>query len=374
MDTINILIKPSSKCNLGCKYCFYSDLSSYRTLNGNGMMTEKTLERIMQEAFSISSRQVIFAFQGGEPTLAGLEFFKRFIEYESGYKPHEISVHHSIQTNGVLINEEWAEFFCENKFLVGLSMDGNGDLHNMNRVNAADKGTFTKVCETFEMLKRKNVDTNILCVVTNQLARRAYSVYTGMKTRGCRFMQFIPCIDPPDKVRGGQEYSLTPDRYIVFLKTLFDLWYNDWERKDYVSIRLFDDYVHILADRSPGSCASSGSCGQYIVIESDGGIYPCDFYTEDKWYIGNINSMPLTVLIDSEKAKEFINESFDYPEKCASCCYFNVCRGGCKRDRYYENGETNNYFCSTFIEFFDYSIDRLKHIASLERTLRRRSY
>ena len=367
---VNMLIKPSSLCNLRCKYCFYSDASPKRVLHGGGLMTEETLETVVREAFSTSVRHVMFAFQGGEPTMAGLAFFKRFTELESQYKPSGVTVERSIQTNGTLLDAQWADYFNENSFLVGVSLDGNKALHNMNRVDSVGAETFNKVTAALELLKRKNVSTNILCVVTGPLSRRAQSIYEQLKNNGYRYLQFIPCLDPSEQERGNETYSLTPGRYAVFLKTLFDQWYNDCKRGDYVSIRLFEDYVHMLAGRAASSCATSGTCGGYFTIESDGAVYPCDFYTIDKWRIGTVGEASLQEIAQSEKAKAFISESSKYLDSCSHCKYFYICRGGCRRDRLSAGGVAYNYYCSAYIEFFDYAIERLKLlVASIDRKM-----
>ena len=366
-----MLVKPSSLCNLRCKYCFYSGSFNERALRGNGQMTEETLETVVKEAFSTSAKHVVFAFQGGEPTMAGLSFFKRFSELETKYRPRRITVDRSIQTNGTLVDEKWADYFYENDFLVGISLDGNKALHNMNRVDSAGADTFNKVTAALEVLKRKKVSTNILCVVTGQLSRRAQAIYGQLKNSGYRYLQFIPCLDPSEQERGKETYSLTPARYAFFLKTLFDQWYNDWEKGDYVSIRVFDDYVNTLAGLPSSSCATLGTCGSYFAVESDGAVYPCDFYTVDKWRIGMIGEKPLKEIARSEKAKAFIKESTENLDKCSGCKYYRICRGGCRRDRYRMDGVLNNYYCPAFIDFFDYAMERLKIMASIERKLYR---
>lgn len=360
-DTINLLIKPSSKCNLRCRYCFYACASESRTLYGDGFMSMHTLEALVSKAYTESLKRVIFAFQGGEPTLVGLDFFKTFMGFIAKYSTARVTTEFSIQTNGTTINNEWADFFVSNGFLVGISLDGNSGLHNANRIDPGGNGTFNNVSAALRLLQRKNAETNILCVVTKQTARRAEAIYALFKKMGCRYLQFVPCLDPENEKRGQRAYSLSPERYGDFLKRLFDLWYSDWLNRDYVSIRLFDDYVHILAGRRPASCATSGICGQYLVVESDGCVYPCDFYTNDEWSLGYIQEKTLAQLTDS--GKRFIHVQKN--EKCVICKYFNVCRCGCKRDRIDGIGE--NYYCAAYYSFFDYAMERLLTISSQER-------
>lgn len=367
MQVVNMLIKPSGLCNMRCRYCFYAELSAARTQTGDGMMQDETLDALVRGAFESAEERVVFGFQGGEPLMAGLDFFRRFIELEEKYKRRGIHIEHTIQTNGLLIDDDWAEFFRKHRFLVGLSLDGNRELHDSWRLDAAGGGTYSRVVDALACLRRRGVGTNILCVVTGQLARRAESVYNALKSSGCRYLQFIPCLDPIDAERGKQQYSLSPQRYAAFLKTLFDLWYRDWESGDYVSIRLFDDYVHMLCGRQPGSCASAGRCGQYLVVEHDGSVYPCDFYTADDWYLGNIRDTDAACIAACSRAAEFINIGAQQPQKCAGCEYARLCRGGCRRDRTLKAAGTENYYCTAFRSFFSYAIERLEYIAAMER-------
>ena len=368
MNVLNLLIKPASMCNIRCKYCFYCDVSSYADHEGSGIMKEETLETIVRGAFETATEQAVFGFQGGEPTIAGLDFFKRFIELEKKYEKPGVRVSHTIQTNGILLNDEWAEFLRENQFLVGLSLDGNKELHDRFRVDSGNKGTYRRVRAALALLQKHNVETNLLCVITGQSARHPEQLYRSMKETGCRYLQFIPCIDPMES-KGREIYSLPVDKYASFLKTLFDLWYRDWEEKDYVSIRAFEDHVHLLCGRKPGTCAGSGRCGEYLVIESDGAVYPCDFYTTKDWCLGNVSEQDLGSFFDTEKSRRFILEGRRAPEKCVGCKYYSVCRGGCRRDRTVNGEDVLNRYCDAFFDFFEYSYQRLDHIAQMERLM-----
>jgi uncharacterized protein len=326
-----------------------------------------TLEAIVRQAVSAAYDMVEFAFQGGEPTLAGLEFYESFIELLKKYNKNGTPVFHKIQTNGLMIDEKWADFFHVNEFLVGLSIDGTGDMHDRNRQDTDGKGTYRRCLNTLKLLRKSGVEVNALCVVTDQIASKAQSVYENLKKEGFSYMQFIPCLDPLDAKGENAGILLKPEKYARFLKTMFDMWYLDWEKGDYISIRSFDDYVHILAGHPPSSCATSGVCGRYLTIESDGGVYPCDFYTIDRWCLGNINDISLDALFHNQKTTDFIEEGRTTPAKCKSCKHSILCRGGCKRNR--AGAEGLNTYCSAFVEFFDYSAERLMRIASLERIL-----
>ena len=364
MKSLVFLIKPASGlCNMRCKYCFYEDLSENRSRKLMGMMDITTAERMICEAFRVVSPggTITFLFQGGEPTLAGLDFFRNFMELEGKYAKANIRCSHAIQTNGYCLTEEWAAFFREHDFLVGLSIDGTQAIHDSFRVDAGGKGTWEKTVAALKLLEQYRVETNILCVVTGQVAKKAPQVYRSLTQLGRHPLQFIPCLDPIEARRGSEVYSLKPDAYGKFLCSLFDCWYRDWKTGNYVSIRTFDDYLRILLRMPPSSCAASGGCGSYLVVEGDGSLYPCDFYVLDSWRLGNILDCSLEDALSCEKGKEFLQESRKRPDECRSCRYMPICRGGCKRD-WMENG--SNYYCRAFRTFFGYAITRLEEMAS----------
>ena len=367
MDTVSVLIKPASgRCNLRCKYCFYEDVSGLRSEQDLGLMTEETLEELVRQAMELADRRVSFAFQGGEPMLRGLAFYEKFMELEKKYQKPGVLAEHSIQTNGTLIDEAWAVFFRENRFLVGISLDGTRSLHDMNRVDVKGKGTWAAVERALRLLEKKQVEYNILCVITGAAARRGQAIYQSLTGLGCRYLQFIACLDPMEEERGQRPFSLTPERYGTFLKTVFDLWYRDWEQGNYVSVRLFDDYVHLLAGRPASACASNGVCGQYFVAEGDGSIYPCDFFVLDEYRMGKLEEQTLAELADSPAAREFCTCGRGAPEECTGCRWLPLCGGGCRRDWI---GNSRNYHCAALKSFFEYAYPRLEHIARLERRM-----
>lgn len=375
MRQINLLIKPaSSLCNMRCKYCFYADEAQARAVANLGIMSEDTMESLLcsvRDALD-SSGEVSFSFQGGEPTMAGLDFFQNFVEQANLLLPSRIRRNYAIQTNGYCIDEAWADFFAQNHFLVGLSLDGDNALHDAWRVDAAGKGTYGKVVKALELLRQKRVDMNLLCVVTGLCARHPQRVYKAMKGLGVHYLQFIPCLDPLEQPRGSLPFSLKPAAYGSFLCGLFDEWYRDWAAGHYVSIRLFDDYVHLAMGVPCGTCSTSGSCGSYLVVEGDGSVYPCDFYCIDRWKLGNIREQTVVELLESKPAKQFLAESQQRPEVCADCSWFALCHGGCKRDRWIApDGAFYNYYCDAYRRLFSYAAPRLRTIAQAEWRARR---
>lgn len=375
MKNVNYLIKPaSSLCNLRCRYCFYADEAAKRSTACMGLMTEATVETMLQEAFAMADGRgfISFAFQGGEPTVAGLPFFRHFVERAKALKPSHVEISFSIQTNGTLLDGDWADFFAAEGFLVGVSLDGYPDLHNMNRVDADRKATWNRIARNVELLKKRKVPVNALCVVTAQCARSPQRVYESLKKLGFLYIQFIACLDPIGETRGGRPWSLKPEAYGQFLCRLFDLWYLDWESGHYHSIRLFDDYIHILLGDGGSTCATCGQCGSYFVVEGDGSVYPCDFFSLDEWRLGRIGEQTLMEMAEGETARRFLAWGREKPAECLSCRWRTLCNGGCKNDWKSEADGSHNYYCRAFQMLFEHAEPRMLRIAQAERTQRRR--
>lgn len=367
MKELSLLIKPASGlCNMKCKYCFYKEELSHSQYVHMGIMNDETMEVLVERICREVEQRIQITFQGGEPTLAGLDYFRKFTELVNQKKSAGLEISWSFQTNGILIDENWAEFFRENHFLVGLSFDGMPQYHDRYRLDIQENGTAEQVLKTWRLLQKHRVETNLLCVVTKQTARKPERIYHYMKELGADFLQFIPCIQPLGRQENAGYNTLSSKEYAYFLSGLFDCWYKDWKNGEYVSIRQFDDYVHLLCGQMPSSCAACGRCGGYLAVENDGGVYPCDFYVNDRWYLGNICEEPLDKIFTSRKMQEFLTES-QIPSKCEQCRYYILCRGGCKNDRKNTDGEYENIFCKAYKEFFKYTEVRFKEIAEIEK-------
>ena len=366
MPQINMLIKPASGfCNMRCDYCFYCDVAQNRETENFGLMSRETQETLVRKALEYADGSCNFAFQGGEPTLAGLEFFKRQVELQKKYNIKNVIVTNALQTNGYGITEEWASFFAENNFLVGLSLDGPRDIHDILRKDASGEGTFDRIMVTVEMFNKYKVEYNILTVVNKYVAQNPKDVYSFFKSKGFRYLQFIECLDPFDAV--SRDYSLTSEDYADFMKAVFDEYYNDFMKGRYISVRSFDNYISILIGRPPEACGMSGSCTAYHLVESNGNVYPCDFYVLDEWRLGNVNDDKLFDMINSSVAKNFVDVSRSVHDECKKCKYYKLCRGGCRRDREpFVNGvPSQNKYCKAYKAFFDKNIDRLIGIARM---------
>ena len=366
MPPLSLLIKPaSSNCNLKCKYCFYYSIAENREVKSYGIMDTNTLEQLVKRAFEYAEGQCLFAFQGGEPTLAGLEFYENLIELQKKYNKNNISVLNTIQTNGIAIDENWGAFLSKNNFLVGLSLDGYKDIHDRNRVDQNNKGSFNRVMKAVDILNKYKVEYNILFVVTSESGRHASKVYNFFKKNNFKFIQFIPCLDPLGEMSYDYEYWLKPEIYGQFLKNIFDLWYKDIQSGEVVSIRYFDNLLRRIMGYNAESCGMNGICGCQYVIEADGGVYPCDFYVTDKWRMGSIFDRSIEELRSSGKVREFIDSSKYVHDNCRKCQWINLCRGGCRREREPFIGEKPdlNKYCSSYKEFYNYSNIRFIELA-----------
>lgn len=372
MQSIHLLIKPASGlCNIRCRYCFYCDITQKRELPSYGVMTLETLENIIRKTLSTARREVTFAYQGGEPTLAGLEFFRQSIQMQKKYNTRGITIHNAIQTNGMVVDEGWAKFFAENHFLVGLSLDGGKDTHDLFRVDAQGQGTYNRVMKTARLFEKFGVEYNILTVVNSVTAKRVESVYSHFKKQGFRYIQFIPCLDPLGEEIGGHDYSLTPQMFGEFLNHLFRLWYRDVIAGQGISIRTFDNYIGMLMGYPPECCGMSGVCGVQNVVEADGSVYPCDFYVLDPYRLGNLNTDSFEQLEQKRRELRFIEDSAQFNEQCEQCPYFFICCGGCRRMRLPQEGYRYpmNYFCSSYQSFFRENLGKMQQLAE---QLRRR--
>ncbi|MCK8061619.1 MULTISPECIES: anaerobic sulfatase maturase [unclassified Fusibacter] len=360
MKNLSLLIKPSSsKCDMNCTYCFYHDAADNRTIKDHGFIGFETFKNTIIKAFETLGRgNLTIAFQGGEPTLIGLDFYKKIVEFVNQNKPKEIKIHYALQTNGLSIDEEWAVFLSENEYLVGLSIDGIKRNHDIFRVDNAGRGTFERVMGTKKIFDQYNVQYNVLTVITNEIARFGKKVYQFYRKNNIDFMQFIPALDGLTEEKGSQ---LTPKNYEMFLKDVFDVWYQDVKWGKNVSVRYFDNLIAMYLGYPPESCDMRGICSIQNVIEADGSIYPCDFYVLDEYNLGNINEVEFKDVFNSSKSKDFIQESLLHSKTCEKCKWQKLCRNGCKKYRV-EDSQLN-YFCETYKNFFDYAHQRLLEIA-----------
>jgi uncharacterized protein len=376
MPPVSLMIKPaSSNCNLRCKYCFYHDLASCREMPSHGMMSLDTLENILKKAFDFADgSMVVINFQGGEPLLAGKDFFRGFSEMLPRLNPKRSAVHVGIQTNGTLIDEEWCDIFLKNRYLVGLSLDGDA-VTNLLRIDAKGEDTFEKAYSAAKLLQSKKVDFNILTVITKPVVDNISRVYSFFRKNKFKYLQFIPCLKPlglpkadtPESfyengdeaehmMEAEQDFHINSEDYEIFLKKAFSLYTRDYIDGRYTSIRLFDNFVRLAHSQRAEQCGMNGHCTHQYVIEADGEVYPCDFYCTDECSLGNILDTDFAKLERHPKAIKFIEESLGIEDKCKECNYYRLCKNGCKRER------IDLDKCTAYKNFFPYALPHLKRM------------
>ncbi|MCL2194378.1 MAG: anaerobic sulfatase maturase [Oscillospiraceae bacterium] len=349
MPPLSMLIKPvSGHCDLRCRYCFYQEKNS-------GIMTTTTLETIVKKTLAFADGSCTFLFQGGEPTLAGLPFFEQLVAYQNQHNTKRVVISNAMQTNGMHIDARWASFLAEHDFLVGLSLDGPQALHDKNR-----DGSFHRVMQTVQLFQQARVQFNILCVVSRANAAQGKQIYRFFKENRLHHLQFIPCLDPLHARRASQPWSLTPQGYLQFMKTIFDLWAHDMHTGNAPNIRYFDNLLRMVTGHEPEACGMSGVCGCQFVTEADGSVYPCDFYVDDEWKIGNILEHDFAQMRFSPTCTRFIAQSLQRHAQCASCRWFALCRGGCKRDR---DTLGKNVYCESHQAFFAHALPQLQGLS-----------
>ena len=355
MPPLTVMIKPvSGLCNMRCRYCFYADETAHRSTTNCSPMKLQTLETTIRRVIAYADQHVTFIFQGGEPTLAGVAFFQEVIRLQRRYNGRSLPIENIVQTNGLYLSDEMLALFSQHDFLLGLSIDGTEKTHNAFRKDAADQPTYRQILNTAEKLNSHHIRYNILCVVTNETALHAAEVLDALA--GFRYLQFIPCLDPLDGV--NTLCTLTPDAYAAFLDTAFSRYEQAFHQGKPISIRFFDNLIDMLCGRQPESCAMNGHCSVSMVVESDGSVYPCDFYALDEWNLGNIADVPLRKMLQCDNASLFIKRSLKIPEKCAACPWYKLCRNGCYRERDPYTGICR--WCEVMQSFFS------KHFAQLD--------
>lgn len=365
MQSLTLLIKPASgNCNMRCKYCFYVDEMNNRSVQNLGIMNEETLYNILDKTLHYVKRSLSIAFQGGEPTLAGLAYFEKLIDLVEELNTEKIEVTYAIQVNGYNLDDSWVSFFKKHNFLVGISLDGIQEVHDKYRIDARGEGTYDKVMASIELLKKYEVDFNILTVVHADTTKNVNQMYNLFKRNKLGYQQYIECLDPIGEEPGGQEYSLTPEKYGEFLIALFKKYYRDMSQGNYVYIRYFENLMGILVGQQPESCAMCGRCGEYLTIEADGSAYPCDFYVLDEWRLGSFNTDSIDDMAKKRGELQFVEHSIPVPEECQACRWYSLCRNACRRNCEPTTSSHRgvNYFCKSYKMFFEYAYPYMEEL------------
>ncbi len=321
-------------------------------------MSNEILEQYIKQTIEINQiNEVLFTWQGGEPTIAGLDFFKKAVHFQKQYSREGMKIYNAIQTNGVLLNDTWGTFFQENQFLVGISLDGPEEIHNALRTDSIGNGSYLKVMRGINLLKRFGVEFNILCTINGVNESKPLEVYRFLRDDvKANFIQFIPVVNYDYNTGIVTPWSVKPDKYGRFLITIFD----DWVKKDVgtVFIQLFDTALAGWCGQSHGICHLSPVCGQSIVIEHNGDVFSCDHFVDNTHKLGNILVNSIYDMIHDRKQIQFgLNKVEKLPEYCQKCKYLFVCHGECPKNRFIQtpDGEPGlNYLCEGYFDFFNH--------------------
>lgn len=315
-------------------------------------MSRQTADNLIRKALEFSDGgRVFFTFQGGEPTLAGIDFFKRFVSETKRQNTGGANVFFSLQTNGSLLSDEWATFFKQNDFLIGLSLDGDKKADAL-RVFPCGTPLFDSTVRAINLLTKHDVSFNVLSVLTKYSAQNVEKIYAFFKRHNLGYLQFVPALKPLYKTDSEDIYP-TASEYGTFLTKLFGLYVQDLKSSRFVSERKLDNFVRNYLGLPSELCGMNGHCNAQFVIEANGNVYPCDFFALDQYLLGNVNSESFFDVCQNPKFVEFLQSSLKPREKCLSCRYFQVCRGGgCLRERMSED------FCEGYKLFFDNCLDK----------------
>lgn len=362
----SVLIKPSGPdCNLECTYCFYLEKEALFPETKTHAMTPDVQEELIRQVMQQSGESVSIGWQGGEPALMGLDFYKRAIELEKKYSRGQ-SVGNSFQTNGTLLDREWAQFFKEYDWLIGLSLDGPQHIHDRYRIDKGQHPTWEKVEGVARMLLEEGVAVNAMCCITDYSADFAEELYHYFKNMGLTWMQFIPIVetDKQHPTRAAS-FSLTDEKYGHFLIKLFDLWYHDiQDGVATTSVRDFDSLFFHYVGLEPPECTHTKECGNYVVVEHNGNVYSCDFFVEPRHRLGNIRHGRMIDMLNSKKQEEFGKAKAILPRKCKLCPWYQKCFGGCTKDRIKDpQDQRQPRFCLAYQLFFEHADKRLRLLA-----------
>ena len=318
------------------------------------IMSLKTLENIIKKAIKESKDYVLFSFKGDEPTLAGLNFYKEVVALQKKYSRKKVKVMNSIQINGSCMDEKWAKFLKSENFLVNLSVNGELLLDRVSNEKEYNEVSIDKVIKTKNIMDKFLVSYNVITTITEKASYKASEVYKFYKENKIMFSHFVHYIGRRE-AEGINEELLTPNGYEKFLKDFFDLWYEDYKKGNLMSVRLFENICAILLGYEGESCELQGHCSIQNIIDINGNIYPCDFYDSEEDCLGNINKISFKELNKNNYTLQFISEE-EPLTKCKQCKYAALCKGGCKRLK--DTNTNEYYYCETFKNFYDYTIDR----------------
>lgn len=358
MEPFSLLLKPVSfRCNLNCRYCFYLPKQELFGAAAH-RMSAGTLEAVVRSYLSCPMEQYQFGWQGGEPTLAGVGFYRQAVEFQRRYG-RNAAIFNALQTNGTRLDDEWGRFLHENRFLTGISIDGPAALHDRYRCYADGRGSHAEAVRGLGVLKRHRVEYNVLTLVSAANQEHPLDVYHYLREQGVRFQQYIDCVEF-DRSGCLQPFALTPGKWGEFLCRIFDEWYR-YDTMN-VSIRLFDSILSRLTTGVPTVCPMSGNCCNYLVTEYNGDVFPCDFHVQPEYRLGNIRRTGFGKLWNASSFRNWGQNKEPHSERCASCRYLPLCMGDCPKNR----GGGCSVLCRDWQLFYSHTIERFEKLAAVK--------
>ena len=352
-----VFVKPvGAECNLSCQYCYYLVKSDMYQSDGLTRMPDTILEKyVIQLIGATTDKNIFFSWHGGEPTLAGLDFFRRAVSLQKKHKPAGYNIINGLQTNATLLNDDWCRFLSEEGFLVGVSMDGPERLHNKFRVSKGQRGSFKKTLGGYEMLRKHGVQPELLTVVNTENVKYPTEIYRFLKSLGPEYITFLPLVkEEKNSSSGVSSISVPTEAFGIYLCTIFDEWVSgDIGR---IKIQIIEEAARTAFNQEHTLCIFKESCGGVPVVEHNGDFYSCDHYVNKEHLIGNINTMSLSEMLESGRQIDFGTAKHTaLPQYCIDCEVIEMCNGECPKNRfmYTPSGEPGlNYLCTGYKRFF----------------------
>lgn len=352
-----IFAKPvGSHCNLQCSYCYYLNKKELYPGKRQVLIDDQLLRQyIIQHIEATTDDFIMFSWHGGEPTLAGIEFYRKVVAIQKQHLPKGKTLVNGIQTNGTLLNDEWCQFLSEEKFLVGISLDGTENLHNQYRTSKKGAGTFQMALNGLKLLQKYKITFEILCVVNAINVNYPLQVYRFFKELGAKYLTYLPLVEQQQGTPSGASPASVPSaEFGRFLITIFDEWVEQDIGK--IQVQIFEEAIRTAFNQEHILCVFKENCGGVPVVEHNGDFYACDHYVIPRYKIGNIPGESLASLLDHPRQKEFgMAKSLTLPRYCRKCPVLNMCNGECPKNRIIEtpDGEPGlNYLCEGYKAFF----------------------
>ncbi|ATW28455.1 anaerobic sulfatase maturase [Candidatus Formimonas warabiya] len=365
-----VMAKPVGPlCNLKCSYCYYLETEHFYESPHQFRMPDSVLELYVRQYIAASPGPIVpFTWHGGEPTLAGLDFYRLAVNLQKRYLPEGWRCWNNLQTNGILLDDAWCSFLADARFDVGLSIDGTGWLHDKYRKDHSGNGTYERAVAAVRRLQAHGIQPDLLCTVTSATAKEPIAIYRALRDLNTGWVQFIPIVRRTTDGQVAAE-SVTGEEYGYFLCTVFDEWIrHDLGRLD---MQLFAEMALVWSGGTASLCWMAPTCGRVLIVEHDGGVYSCDHFVTPDHRIGDIETSPLSTLVDVPVQRRFGNDKRTrLPEQCRFCAWLEICNGGCPKDRFAlaENGESGlNYLCGGFRQFFTHAEQPLRQIMQLRK-------